>query len=142
VKIKQDDYVQLHKLVTGLNEKTVWEHLRDHGNIDALVEGLPDEFHEWTRETSDRLRAQFNEIYDRAWGSYRGILNRMPSLADQALDDRKTFALEATKEPTPALLFMLWDGYAKESPKMQQAIWRMIRPDPKRTLMTVTEDTA
>jgi RNA ligase len=26
VKIKQEDYVALHRIVTGLNERTVWEH--------------------------------------------------------------------------------------------------------------------
>ena len=50
VKVKQDSYVALHRIVTGLNKRTVWEHMVKGGSLDELLEPLPDELHTWTRE--------------------------------------------------------------------------------------------
>src|SRR4051812_48075484 len=40
VKLKYEEYVRLHRIVTGLNARVVWEGI---GDLDALVEPLPDE---------------------------------------------------------------------------------------------------
>ena len=61
IKIKQEDYVRLHKLVTGLNEKSVWEHLAGGGSLPALVAEIPDEFHEWVTITAENLWDQFDD---------------------------------------------------------------------------------
>ena len=46
IKIKQEDYVILHRIVTGLNERAVWEHLMTHnGDYSELLESVPDEFY-------------------------------------------------------------------------------------------------
>ena len=50
VKIKQDDYVALHRIVTGLSERTVWQHMTDGRPLAELLDGLPDELHTWTRD--------------------------------------------------------------------------------------------
>lgn len=50
VKIKQDDYVRLHRIVTGLSERVVWQHLCEGKPLDDLLGPLPDELHAWTRE--------------------------------------------------------------------------------------------
>ena len=49
-KIKQDDYVALHRIVTGLSERTVWQHMTDGRPLAELLDGLPDELHTWTRD--------------------------------------------------------------------------------------------
>lgn len=53
LKVKEERYVELHRLVTGLNEKAVWAVGPD--GLDELLERLPDEFHEWTREVHWKL---------------------------------------------------------------------------------------
>ncbi|MER7007465.1 2'-5' RNA ligase [Dactylosporangium sp. NPDC000555] len=46
VKIKYSEYVRLHRIVTGLNPRVVWEAMVN-GALDELLEPLPDEFHAW-----------------------------------------------------------------------------------------------
>ncbi|UYM26619.1 RNA ligase [Arthrobacter phage Bauer] len=106
VKIKQDDYVALHRIVTGWNERTIWERLASGQSLDLLIEGLPDEFHKWATGIADGLTAKHTILINEACTEHLSILNRMPSGWT-----RKDYALEAAKRPLfrPAL-FQLLDG--------------------------------
>lgn len=55
VKIKQADYVALHRIVSSLTEKEVWRQLRD-GTYDEYVVKLPDEFYNWATDVAERLK--------------------------------------------------------------------------------------
>ena len=54
VKIKYDDYVRLHRIVTGLNARVVWAALTEGKPVEDIVDGLPDEFHPWVRDVVAR----------------------------------------------------------------------------------------
>src|SRR5262249_59949112 len=58
VKLKYEEYVRLHRIVTGLNARSVWENI---DTLDALVESLPDEFHGWVRTVAKELLAEVEE---------------------------------------------------------------------------------
>jgi RNA ligase len=106
VKIKQDDYVALHRIVTGWNERTIWERLASGQSLDLLIEGLPDEFHKWATGIADGLTAKHGILLDGAAAEHASILDRLPDGWS-----RKDYALEAAKRPLfrPAL-FQLLDG--------------------------------
>lgn len=81
VKIKQDEYVQLHRIVTGLNEKAVWERVGaddlagNHGDS-AIYENIPDELHQWVSDVADRLVAEFaamEAMVEEAWVEIQGL---------------------------------------------------------------------
>src|SRR5690349_477410 len=55
VKIKYAEYVRLHRIVTGLSARTVWEVMVTGGDLDALIEPLPDEFHAWVTAVAAEL---------------------------------------------------------------------------------------
>ncbi|MBI3964138.1 MAG: T4 RnlA family RNA ligase, partial [Chloroflexi bacterium] len=55
VKVKLDEYVRLHRLLTGLSPKHVWELRRDGANLDAVLDRVPDEFYAWVREVAADL---------------------------------------------------------------------------------------
>ncbi len=38
VKIKFAEYVRLHRIITQVSSKTIWEHLRDNLSMDELLE--------------------------------------------------------------------------------------------------------
>lgn len=72
VKIKQDDYVRLHRIVTGLSERSVWQHMLDGDPLEELLGPLPDELHDWTREVwhalteaADYIEADAQEAHER-----------------------------------------------------------------------------
>src|SRR5665213_4194886 len=58
VKVKFEEYVKLHRILTGLSERRIWEHISQGGTIEDFIEGVPDEFFDWVHEVDARLRAQ------------------------------------------------------------------------------------
>lgn len=43
--MKAAEYVRIHRLVSGLTAKSIWEHLVRGGTLDELKRDLPEEFH-------------------------------------------------------------------------------------------------
>lgn len=115
VKLKQEDYIALHRIVSSLNKKEIWRQL-SAGTYDEFVVALPDEFHQWARETADELMVQYDYIVEKAaidFGNLRGFTS-----------DRAAFAAEAKKYgPEARYLFLLLDGREIDS-----AIWRSLEP--------------
>jgi len=118
VKLKQEDYVALHKLVTGLNEKAVWERLKAGETRDSICASLPDEFHGFVDNVADDLEEKFRVIYLTAHDEYCKVLNKMP-----VKYTRKQFELEALKTKNHSLLFSFLDNRP-----VYESIWDMIRP--------------
>lgn len=118
LKLKQDDYIALHRVVTGLNDRVVWEQGYGPEALDGLLGSLPDEFHRYVREVHADLvnRAAAREI--EAEQAYSAIF-------DPAMD-RKYFAGEVMTlhdRKLRAYLFMLLDGK-----DILPEIWKEIRP--------------
>jgi putative RNA ligase len=132
VKIKQDDYVRLHRLVTGLNARVVWEAMADGKSLAEICEPLPDELHDWVKHVAARLVAESDRIEGEARAEHDAIFGRLP-------DDwtRKDFAVHATRSPHRAWLFMLLDG-KDPGPK----IWQTLRPSGEERPVSYSEDTA
>jgi RNA ligase len=146
LKIKQEDYVRLHKIVTGLNERVVWEHLAEHeGRFDQLLMVVPDEFHDWVREVAERLLSQYEEVQGRAHAAYHDLLYDVHDKGgyihgvDDPREMRKTFALMAAEyADLRPFLFMLLDGR-----DISTAIWKTLKPKGETaSLMNRTEDVA
>ncbi|MDA3643828.1 T4 RnlA family RNA ligase [Saccharopolyspora indica] len=120
LKLKQADYLRLHKIVTGLNEHVVWEHIQNAWLVRDLLECLPDEFHGWVLRVADDLFGKWYDLNDE-------IQDRFSELVSHGLTEgpRKDFAL-AVKDLPPvvkASLFKLLDG---QNP--QALIWKAIEP--------------
>ena len=60
MKVKWEEYVRLHRIVTGVSNKTIWEYLKDGKDFDELIDRVPDEFYEWVRGTEAELRVLYN----------------------------------------------------------------------------------
>lgn len=119
VKIKQDDYVRLHRVVTGVTERRVWEVLKSGDALDDWLADLPEEFADFIRETANKLQGQYDAIRHDAVTALEGILAKLPD--DYAQRD---FALEVKTLPRErqGLVFALQKGREPD-------IWRLIRPE-------------
>lgn len=104
VKLKQEDYLELHRIVTGLSERTVWEAWVE-GRHEALITSLPDEWQPWAAAVAADLTDALEEAYSQARNAYE---TARAKLADPW--DRKEFALAIKDRPDSALLFLLRDG--------------------------------
>lgn len=82
VKVKQEDYLRLHKLIFGLNERSVWEYMLEHGieysAMEKFCEDIPDEFHGWVRRVWSEARLYVN--YSLFWvdTAYALIVEDLP----------------------------------------------------------------
>jgi RNA ligase len=118
VKIKYADYVRLHRLVTGLTPRTVWEILATGGDLDVLLAPLPDEFHVWARGVAAKLTAEVEARAAAVEAAYDAIVGGLP-----AGWGRKEFALAAVRSPHRGELFQRLDGH-----DYRPGLWQRVRP--------------
>jgi RNA ligase len=126
VKIKQDDYVALHRIVTGMNERAVWQRMIDGDNLDQIKTGLPEEFWSWVDTTYNKILDGvihvihvICDVYDSCWAAL-GFLDGV----NVGRPDRKEFALKVKDSPLKGYLFMLLDGK-----DIYPAVLRAAKPD-------------
>lgn len=121
IKFKYDEYFKIHKLVSGLNEKFIWEFLYDGTEIP--IENIPDEFLDFVFDTKYNLQVKFESIFDTAVNNYNRILSSLPDNYTQ-----KDFALKVNEvNPTylRSILFAFHGGYVDNAIKF---IWKLLKP--------------
>ena len=117
MKIKGDEYVRLHRILTGFSNIDVWEYLKDKKDFNEFLNMVPDEFDTWVRETAMDLTIRFDNIRKDYSQYYLDIINKVGS------DDRKSFAEEAKRYNHSNLLFAQYSGK-----KLEDMIWKIIKP--------------
>ncbi len=120
VKVKQEDYKHLHRLVTGVTPKHVWEVLAAGDDPGVVFQNAPDEFHAWLRQHEAALRAEHQQRSDAVIREFEDVRARLPEGFD-----RKAFAHEISRSRNKSLLFLLLDG---KDEQMRSRVWQQIRP--------------
>ena len=115
MKIKGDEYIRLHRILTNISNRDIWEYLKDNKPFDELLEKVPDEFNNWVKETARDLTVRFENIEK----DYREIFE---NLNGRNLS-RKDFALRAKQYRHSNILFNMLDSI---NPK--QTIWKLLYP--------------
>ncbi|MDI6730278.1 MAG: hypothetical protein QMD06_01895, partial [Candidatus Altarchaeum sp.] len=62
LKIKCDDYLQLHKIIANFSTLSIYECLKNKENLESILKDLPDEFYAWIKNKEDEYMAKFKEI--------------------------------------------------------------------------------
>lgn len=132
IKLKQDEYVALHRLITGMNARVVWERIGEGETADQICAAIPEEFWPWVREVGSELIREKNRVIDEAAAGHDRILAALPEGWG-----RKEYAAAAVQSPLRAWLFNLLDGRDPSA-----GIWRTLKPSGERTLVAYSEDTA
>lgn len=131
LKIKQQDYVELHKIVTGMSDRRIWEMLIDENmTIDEIKRPLPEEFHPWVDLVADDLHTKMTTMMTSVWHEFWEVTQSLPENWT-----RKDFALAVKDSPNRAYLFMQLD----EKP-MWDVMWKTIRPPAGRSMLQTSED--
>jgi RNA ligase len=115
MKIKGEEYLRLHKVMTNLSTTAVWEVLSNGGNLDDLLKDVPDEFYGKIKEYEKSLIVQFNRLEEEYQNHFDSI---------KGLGTRKFFAQTALKFQHPSILFGMLDG--KDTSPI---IWKIIKPE-------------
>ena len=117
MKIKFEDYVTLHGIMTEFSNKKVWEILKDNQDLEKLLEMVPDEFYDKVKLVYDDLTEQFETL--------KGVAETIASQCGQ-FDNRKDIALflqREHKEIMPLVFGIL------DKKNIDKIIWTMIKPD-------------
>lgn len=117
LKVKYEDYLRLHKIVTGLTPRLVWERLAA-GTFEEFLAGIPDEFHPWARDIAADLTAEVDRLAEGVEAAYRRIVQNLPEGFA-----RKDFAAQAARDPERGALFRRLDGH-----DYRAGLWTRVRP--------------
>lgn len=117
VKIKFEEYVRLHKILTNVSNRVIWEYLKDRRPFDDIINNVPDEFYDWIDKTAENLVEEYSQIEKKSLSIFSEIQNKVN------LEDRKSFALEAVKYENSSILFSMLDKRDYEP-----LIWKLIYP--------------
>ena len=117
MKIKGEEYVRLHRIITNISNRDIWEYLKDGRPLDDILDKVPDEFYDWVKKTKEELISQY-ETLDKEYQWIFKIINRVPGI-----ENRGVFASFAKKYKHPNLLFNMLDGK-----DYSEQIWKLLYP--------------
>lgn len=125
VKVKQQDYIELHRIVTGLSARRVYEALRGGQTVEEICQPLPDEFHDFVREVAEILETKTQERFLYVVSTFDYILDTLEDrdIRQGDKDFRKEFAMMAKDSRDAGLLFALLDDRP-----MHDKVWSMFEP--------------
>ena len=128
IKIKGEEYLRLHKIMTNISTTAIWEHLKEGGDLNDMLKGVPDEFYKKIKNYESELRYAFYRISEdigktfdyKMYGKYN---NKEP------ITDRKEFAEWVQTQPKhyQGILFRMFDKRP-----YSDLIWKMIKPEFKK----------
>jgi RNA ligase len=115
MKIKFEDYIRLHRIITNISSYDVWENLMNEGSMsEETLKEVPDEFYSWVRKTERNLLVEYSKLEEEYLDHFDSI---------KRLGTRKLFAQFAKNFKYPGILFNMLDDkdYSK-------GIWLTIKP--------------
>jgi RNA ligase len=124
MKIKGDEYVRLHRILTNFSTTDIWELLRSGGDMNEFLERVPDEFDKWVKSTIRDLKYAHFQISERAGKLHDGF--RYGKYGDVHPEPTKKEFAEFVMKQTEALrpiMFSMWDKKPYDD-----IVWKLIKP--------------
>lgn len=127
-KIKSDDYVRLHRVITGFSSKHIWECLANGTQLDDILKNIPDEFYKWAKQIEDDLREKFRKVVYQTQLAFK---------ATQEFDSRKEKAIKLVSDypDVASFVFALLDDR-----DIEPLIWKSLRPKYEQPFKKDTEE--
>ena len=129
MKIKGEEYLRLHKIMTNISTTGVWEHLSTGGDINELLKDVPDEFYKKIKDYADTLSYGYYQVSEYCGKTHYNF--RYGKYNDREVEPtKKEFAqhvLTNGHPPYRAVMFAMWDGKPYE-----KLIWNVLKPEWKK----------
>jgi hypothetical protein len=130
IKIKGEEYLRLHKLLTNVSTTAIWEMLSEGRDVLELLKDVPDEFYKKIKLYVSELNYNHYRYSEYAGKIYQYF--RYGKYGDRDPEpSKKEFALHLqeceTNEKIKTLCFMMWDGKS-----VDKLIWKYIKPEFRR----------
>lgn len=121
VKIKQPEYLELHKLVTNASPLNVWRQLRDGHTMFQIVSQFPDEFQDYIFDMGEPLVKAYEKRSEEVLTGFNSVIDGF--LSEGADFNRGGFARYIKNAPDKRYYFLLLD-----SKPITDVLWGELRP--------------
>ena len=111
VKVKFEEYMRIHRIVTQVSSINIWEYLAAEMPFDEILDRVPDEFYDWVKATSADLKAKYQAIEAQCQADFK------------VFDTRKESAAYFQTCAYPSVLFNILDGKPYKN-----TIWKTLKP--------------
>jgi RNA ligase len=118
VKIKGEEYLRLHRIMTNLSTTAIWEVLSNGGDVLSTLTDVPDEFYDKIHQYSNELMDKYISLENEYHFIFK-ILGRSDDF-----EFRASFAERAKRYKYPAILFKMYDDKDYSG-----LIWKIIKPE-------------
>jgi RNA ligase len=129
MKIKGEEYLRLHKIMTNISTTGIWEYISNGGDIIDTLKDVPDEFYEKIKSYEKTLRYGYYQVSEYCGKSYDSF--RYGKYGDKEVEPtKKEFAEYVMKNchpPYRSVMFAMWDGKPYD-----KLIWNIIKPEFKK----------
>jgi T4 RnlA family RNA ligase len=115
VKVKFEEYCRLHRIVTQVSSRHIWELLKDEAPLDPILDTVPDEFYDWVRSIEKALKDGFASMEEACIADF------------EEYPTRKEAAEQFLKHEHSSILFAMLDER-----DYRPMIWRKLRPEHER----------
>lgn len=140
-KMKSAEYVELHRIVTGLSKKSIWEAIGRGQTPADIKANLPDELFEFVDQTVLELRKKQLQVLDEITDAWVKIAGGVTTRSAVPMMTRKQFAERAKKYgPLAKYLFKILDG--ADEAKLREMIWDTLKPVGDTRAFARSEDNA
>lgn len=123
IKIKQAEYVRLHRLITGVSARRIWEVISVGDSLSSWLEAVPDEFYNFVTQTEAAMRQAFDQIKDEIKAEFGIVLAGLNSNFERKDFAKAVFTNQSLKYPHDLFLFLDQDFSLLEI-----SIWKKLRP--------------
>lgn len=136
LKAKTEDYKRLHKILTGINEKRIWECISSGQGLKEILDVVPDEFYTWIISVEEKLRKEFIRVETLVKFLYNDAIR----WADEDKENRhqKSFALFVLKCENKTLQQCAFQMYHKRD--YSEIIWDSLEPFGNDKFKNIVED--
>lgn len=126
MKIKFEEYVRLHRILTGFSSKDIWELLMNGEDLEPFLEQVPDEFDKWVKDQVKSFRYGYYVTSE-----YCGKIHdyfRYGKYGDKDPEPTKKEFVEHLEKlnihPSHrSICFAMWDGK-----RYDHIIWKLLKP--------------
>jgi RNA ligase len=142
LKLKFKDYVRLHRIITGMTARRIWECLKNQTNMTSITENVPEEFLIWVKNTTKELSNKFASIMLQTKKDYKQIIESVETESPINITISDKFTWDDFVKIDRSMKKRLNDLFLeKENPdilnaihnnlekiKIVEMVWKKIRP--------------
>ena len=132
MKLKGEEYLRLHRIVTNFSTRTIWEIMMNKEELAPFLERVPDEFDRWVKMVIRDLNYGYFQIEERCgkihddfrYGKYNDVYPE---------PTKKEFAEYIKQYPKElwGIMFKMWDKHPYDD-----IIWKLLKPKYEKAFKT------